>query len=321
MPTTTQFLIANFKFRSTTGVSFVPEPPPEDLHVEFQYTRGGMTTKYNIWTAILRSMAKAALLRWNAEIAGTILFPEISDVEIRFISSINPPRLKTKMVIWTLGEAFDFYNEQRIYSNCFVKVQFGTGPTAHNLGVASIKSTLSTTQAMRLNSSVSHSSNDLSFEPTSSTPVLEAPRSTVSNHSFVSDTEFSLPYNDSQLSTGLQAGSRGLSFSINYVQNGATINDKAFFRILVRLLVFAAQHEPKDVPCGLIRAYNTIENYTFAIGPTSDASRDNLPWKLMIPALGYFPSELLEHGQGGRWAELSGRIKLDGAYIGKVLIV
>ena len=280
-----------------------------------------MTTKYNIWTAILRSMAKAALLRWNAEIAGTMLFPEISSVEIRIISSVNPPRLKTKMVVWTLGEAFDFYNDQRIYSNCFFKVQFGTGPEAQNLGVGSIKSTLSAVQTMRLNSSVSHSSNDLSFEPRNSTPVLETPRNIFSNHSFVSDTDFSLPHTDSQLSTGLQAGSRGLSFSISYARDGALINDKAFFRILVRLLVFAAQHEPKDVPCGLIRAYNSIENYTFAIGPTSDASRDNLPWKLMIPALGYLPSELLEQGQGGRWAELSGRIKLDGAYIGKVLIV
>ena len=277
-----------------------------------------MTSKYNIWTAILNAIVKASLLPWNVEIAGPITFPEASNVEIRFISSISRPRLRTKIIIWTLAEAFDIYNTQRHYSNSFLKVQLGTGATAQNLGVGSIKSILAIGQAIQLDSSVSNSSDNLSLEAGSSTPVFEVPQNIITNQSTIPGTDLSLPTNNTN--NNHQLGSDALSFSLSYLQNGITINDRLFVRLIVKLLTFGAQHD-QEAPCGFISAYSAAENYTFAIGPTSQASKENLPWRLAIPALGYLPSEMLEHGHGGRWAELSGRIKLDGAYIGKVLIV
>ena len=71
----------------------------------------------------------------------------------------------------------------------------------------------------------------------------------------------------------------------------------------------------------LVRAYNSLENYTFVVGPTSDAAQNKLPWRLAIVAMGYLPSEMMRHGREGRWAELTGRIKLDGAWVGKILIL
>ena len=264
--------------------------PPDGLCIEFTYTRGGMMTKYDLWTAIIRVVGKVALLGWNAELIGSITFPAMSNVEIRFISSINPPRYQTKSVIWTLAEVFDYYTEEGHYSNCFVKTQLGSGPTAQNLGVASIKSTLLTVPDLQTDSSVL------------SLPGLSTPRSASQNF------------------TSFQAGPRGLSLVLRYVKNGVTFSDKGFFQLVLNTLVFAAQNDPKSAPCGLLRAYNQEENYTLSLGPTSDAARENLPWNYVIPALAYLPNEMLDQRQGGRWAELLGNIKLDGAYIGRVQI-
>ena len=312
--------MTDLKLRSTEGVSFNPEQPPEGLCVEFQYIRGGLMTKYDVWNAIVRSIAKAGLLIWNANIVGTITFPWVSNVEIRFISSVNPPRYQTKSIIWTLAEAFDIYIEQGHYSNCFLKTQIGTGPTAQNLGVASIKSTLSTVADLQTNSSVYILSNETSSELRASTPASDISTQESLNQSLVSNMDLSISRPDSPNLGSLQAGSNGLSVVLNYLTNGATFSDKGFYRIVISTLVFAAQHEPKGAPSGVLRAYNLNDNYTLSIGPTSDAARDNLPWKFVISLLGSLPGEMLGHGPGGRWAELSGRIKLNGAYIGKLYI-
>ena len=314
------FHMTDAKLRSTESVSFHPEQPPEGLCVEFQYTRGGLMTKYDAWNAIVRSIAKAGLLIWDANIVGTITFPVISNVEIRFISSVNPPRYQTKSIIWTLVEAFDVYIEQGHYSNCFLKTQIGMGPTAQNLGVASIKSTLSTVAGLQMNSSVYILSNETSSELRASTPASDTSTQESSNQTLLSNMDLSISSSDSPNLGSVQAGSNGISVVLNYRENGATFGDKGFYRMIISTLAFAAQHEPKRAPSGVLRAYNLYDNYTLTIGPTSDAARDNLPWKFVIPVLGYLPGEMLGHRQGGRWAELSGRIKLDGAYIGKLQI-
>ena len=278
-------------------------------------------SKYDLWTAITRVIAKVALLGWNAELRGSITFPVVSNVEIKFVSSVNPPRYQTKTVIWTLAEVFDHYSEERHYSDCFVKTQFGSGPTARNLGVASIKSTLSTVPGLQTDLSVLRSSNETSSELKLSGPVLEPSTQMISNQSIVSDSGISISGSVSRDSTNFQAGSRGLILVLSYVSHGATFSDIGFFHLILNSLIFAAQNDPKTAPSGLLRAYNSEDNYTLFIGPTSDAARDNLPWKLVIPTLGYLPSQMLAYRQGGRWAELVGKIKLDGAYIGRIQIV
>ena len=136
----------------------------------------------------------------------------------------------------------------------------------------------------------------------------------------VSHTHLSISLTDKGDFTSLQASDRGLSLALSYLEQGETFSDKAFVQVVINLLLFAAQMDPKVEPSATIRAYNAPEDYTLTIGPTSAAARDRLPWRLLIPALGYLPSEMLAQRPGGRWAELSGTIKLDGAYIGRIQI-
>ena len=118
--------------------------------------------------------------------------------------------------------------------------------------------------------------------------------------------------------SNLYAGERGLALSIDYLDHGASISAQGFFNLVINSLVYAAQNDPKNEPCMVLTAYNAAEDYTFSMGPTSDAARENLPWARAIPALGYLPNVMLLHQAGGRWAELVGTIKMDGAYIGKL---
>ena len=268
--------------------------------------------RYDLWNAITFTISKAALMAWNGNIVGSLGFPVRSNVEIRAVSSINPPRYQTKSVIWTLAEALDFYIDQGHYSNCFFTTQIGNGPTALTLGVGSIKSTLSTIPGSQSNSS------DFSLLNETSTSVFDTPNlnQSINSHTDTSSSGLSI-----QNLTNIQANTGHLSLTLSYIPNGQAINDKAFYRIIVDVLVYAAQQDPKQRPCELITSYNSAENYTFQIGPTSSAARDNLPWSLAIPALGHLPTAMLRHSPEGRWGELTGRIKLDGAYIGKLQIV
>lgn len=124
-------------------------------------------TKYDVYAAIIRTMAKTALNEWNWEVVGSMTFPAISYVEIRFISSVNPPRYQSKFIIWTLAEAFDFYNEQRRYSNSFITTKIEIGSRVYNLGVASIKSSMPLGSGLQKNSSVVRSTDESSLELTS----------------------------------------------------------------------------------------------------------------------------------------------------------
>ena len=126
--------------------------------------------KYDVWAAITRTMAKIALHVWNFEMVGSITFPVISDVQIRIISSVSPPRFQAKTIIWTLAEAFDFYNERRHYSNTFITTKLGIGSDFQNLGVASIQSSLSSGSK---NSSVVRSADEPSVELTSNGSAID----------------------------------------------------------------------------------------------------------------------------------------------------
>ena len=153
-------------FRSNRDVSFVPEEPPDNLLIELRYTRGGVMTKHDVWAAITRTMAKTALSIWNAELVGSAIFPVVSDVEIRFISSVNLPRYQSKTIIWSLAEAFDFYNEQRLYSDCIITTKFRTRMGLYYLGVGSIKSALSNRSGLQKNSSGVRSADHQSLDLT-----------------------------------------------------------------------------------------------------------------------------------------------------------
>ena len=131
-------------------------------------------------------------------------------------------------------------------------------------------------------------------------------------------THRSISLTDNRDFTSLQALARGLSLDLTYVDHGATFMELGFFQVVVNLLLFAAQLDPKNEPSVTLRAYNEHEDYTLTIGPTSAAASDRLPWGLLIPALGYLPSAMLAQRPGGRFAELSGTIRSDGAIIGRI---
>lgn len=311
--------MSDLECRSTGDVSFVPEQPPEGLHLEFRYTSGGIMSKYDIWSAVLESMAAVALSPWNAQIIGALTIPVDSEVEIRFVSSVNPPRFQSKTILWSMVEVFDFYNTQKRYSNCFLTTYNGRGPAAQILGVASIKSTLSSNPGLQPNSSALSLSNQTSVELEVPTLGLSPSAQASANQSRLSHTNPPIFRSDSQTMTGLQAGT--LHLFLEYLNPGALISDKGFVTLMMNIIVFAAQHDPKNAPCGLVRSYNSAENYTFAIGPTSDAARDKLPWTIAVSAVGYLPAEMMKHGRNGRWAELTARIKWNGAWVGKILII
>ncbi len=242
------YLIFDFGHSSTTGVSFVPEQLPDGLFIDFQYTSGGIMSKYDVWRAITGSIANIALLNWNREIVGLLTTQVTPNVEVRFVSSVNPPRYQSKTIIWTLAEVFEHYNSQRQYSSYFLRTRVGRGPAMQNLGIASIRSTLSTPPSLQTDSSALSLANNTSLlELNSSTLALGTSSAQAQfNQSLVSLPESSISQSDSQRTSSLQAGE--ISLFLQYLKPAATISDKGFFTSIIDTLVFAAQHDPKDAP-------------------------------------------------------------------------
>lgn len=276
-------------------------------------------SKQDLWLSIIEAISVVGLFPWIALVPNSLAVPVTPSVKIAFVSSVNPPKYQTKFIIWTLVEAFDYYNVQRHYGNSFLRTYVGRGEVERNLGVGSIRSSLA---GKGMNESVLGLGNGTSLEMDSKGLLAVNEAKANFNQSFLENTVSALLQPDTltTIST-LQARPPGLSVWLDYLRPAAIFNDKGFLNLLITTLVFAAQHDPKREPSGLIRSYNSIENYTFVMGPTSDAAKSKLPWGLAIAAMGLLPLEMMKRGPGGRWAELSGRIKLDGAWIGKILIL
>ena len=262
-------------------------------------------SKFDLWISMIRAVTRTALLKWNGQLVGSLVFPASSNVQIKFVSSVNPPRFQSKTVLWTLAEVFDVYNNERHYSDSFFKTQIGRSPDSQVLGVASIKSALSASTG---------SSPSAPLNRTVPGQDYHLPRlDTASNQSLL--------FNKYILSPDSYA--QGLTLVLNYLDGGAIFNPRTFFGLTISLLIYSAQHDQKMSPSGPIHAYNSIDNYTYSITHTSEAATENLTWQIAIAVMGLLPSEMLGHGQGhgGQWAELNGRIKLDNAYVGRLQIV
>ena len=76
--------------------------------------------------------------------------------------------------MWTLAEAFDYYNEERHYSNCFLTTRLEIGSDSRNLGVGSIKSSISNGAGLQSNTSVVPSANKPSPELASNVSAVDA---------------------------------------------------------------------------------------------------------------------------------------------------
>lgn len=298
------------RYRSTSEVvaSFVPERPPSDFWVEFQYITGPTIGRFDLWTAIIITMGRMALYGWNVEVRNRLVFRRPIDVEVVIISSIDPPRYQVKSVLWTLQQAFGTYNEQGLYTTASIKTRLGEGANEHYLGLARIKGIeTSATTDSQTNSLTSPLGNDTSLTMTSS-----------SNESLVLGTPLSPAASDGQNNTSPQP--KGLQVGLLYTTGGASFLPQGFYALIINALVWAAQHDPKTGPSGLVSIYNAADNYTLAISPTSIPARDKLPWEIVIQVLVALPIEMHAVGRGGRWAELQGRIKDDGEYIGRIKI-
>lgn len=285
------------RYRSTSEVvtSFVPERPPSAFWVEFNYITGGPSMgRFDLWTAIIITMARLSLYEWDAEVRNRLVFRRPSNVETIIISSIDPPRYQVKSILWTLQRAFDAFNDEGLYTTASIKTRLGEGAGEHYLGLARIKGIEPSATTDSLNSS----SNEFLTPGPPLSPVMAS---------------------DSQNATSPQA--KGFEIGLLYTPGGISFLPQGFHALVVNALVWVAQHDPKTGPSGLVTVYNTADNYTLAISPTSIAARDKLPWDVVIQVLAVLPVEMLASARGGRWAELQGRVKYDGEYIGRLKIV
>ncbi|KAL8818207.1 MAG: hypothetical protein Q9223_003107 [Gallowayella weberi] len=116
-------------------------------------------------------------------------------------------------------------------------------------------------------------------------------------------------------------GRRGLDIRLSYLPNGASFSDVGFFQILIELLIWCANHDPKTSAPGTVSGYNVADNYTFTIEPVHPESQSDLPLLIVIEVLGRLPGKMVEEGRGGRWTELKAQIKMDGVNIGKISIL
>lgn len=302
------------RYRSSSEVvaSFVPERPPSDFWVEFSYIPGGSTIgRFDLWTAIVITMARLALYEWDAEVRNRLVFRRPSNVETVIISSIDPPRYRVKSILWTLHRAFTAYNDQGLYTTASIKTRVGEGADEHYLGLARIKGIeASVTTDSQTNSLTSPLGNDTSSIMTPSSDESLDPGPPFSPGAVAAS--------DGQNDTSPQA--KGFEIGLLYTPGGASFLPQGFYGLVVNALVWVAQHDPKTGPSGLVSVYNTVDNYTLAISPTSTAARDKMPWDIVIQVMAVLPVEMLASGRGGRWAELQGRVKYDGEYIGRLKI-
>ena len=265
--------------------------------------------KFELWMAIVYSMARIAPNAWNLESRNPLIFPEVFNIEVVFISSVNAPRYRTKSILWTLQAAFAVYSQERFYTSAIIRTYVGEGADARNLGVARFrfpKKPLATDS--QRSSSTSPLGNDTTLSMTSPT-----------NQSLVPGITFPTAPSDSQNGTDLQA--KGLQLTLTYTQGGASFDPQGFFKTIMILLIFAAQHDPSTEASGVVADYNERDNYTVAISPMSAEAREDLPWDRAIPVLRDLPRTMLGEQRGGRWAELEGRARVDGVNTARVKIV
>lgn len=258
-----------------------------------------------MWTAIVECMGRIAMNRWNLELQGRLAIRAVNHVQIDIISSVNAPRLQIKSILWTLIRAFYFYNDEGLYTSANLKARVGEGTNVRYLGFVRFKTIEPTVPNSQTISSTQPLWNDTSLDIISPSNGSLLPATTVPT----------VPSND-QIHTTLRAN--GLDIGLNYKEGGASFHPASFYETTISLLLFAAQRDDKSAPCGFVADYNTREDYTLAISPTSAASQDRLPWQFAIEVFAKLPAVMLAQRRGGRWAELHGRVRLEGQWIGRI---
>ncbi|KAL8784900.1 MAG: hypothetical protein Q9213_003713 [Squamulea squamosa] len=120
-----------------------------------------------------------------------------------------------------------------------------------------------------------------------------------------------------------EVGRRGLDIRLEYVPNGAPIDEEDFFDTIIKLLIFCANRDPKTQPDSGLMLYNSAEDYTVGLSPVADdeSARAALPLGRVIHILGELPQKMYEQQRGGRWAELRGVAKVDGVNIARIKIL
>ena len=258
-----------------------------------------------MWTAIVECMGRIAMNRWNLELEGRLAIRAVNHVQIDIISSVNAPRLQIKSILWTLIRAFYFYNDEGLYTSANLKARVGEGSDVRYLGFIRFKTIEPTVTDSQTNSSTPPLWNDTALS-------LISP----SNGSLLPATTVSIMPSNSQIDTTLPAN--GLEIGLNFDEGGASFHAASFYETTISLLLFAAQHDDKSAPCGYVADYNTREDYTLAISPTSAAAQDRLPWQFAIEIFAKLPAVMLAQRRGGRWAEFHGRVRLEGQWIGRI---
>ena len=259
-----------------------------------------------MWTAIVECMGRMAMNRWNLELQGRLAIRAVNHVQIDIISSVNAPRLQMKSILWTLIRGFYFYNDEGLYTSANLKARVGEGSDVRYLGFIRFKTIEPTVTDSQTNSSTPPLWNDTSLD-------IISP----SNGSLLPATTVPIVPSNGQIDTTLPAANR-LEIGLNFFEGGVSFHAVSFYETTISLLLFAAQHDDKAAPCGFVADYNTRDDYTLAISPTSDAARDRLPWRIAIEVFAKLPAIMLAQRRGGRWAEFQGRVRIDGQWIGRI---
>ena len=223
-------------------------------------------------------------------------------------------------MVWTLQTAFYLYNEQGLYASAQFITRLRDSTGVHNLGIMRMKSILSLSTSGQGDISQPPSSNDALWNISSPTPDLASASQAPGTTSLSLRTVSSSSSNSVLTIANPGASAAGFTISLTYTPNGARFGEKGFFSTIISMLVSAASHDPKTAASGLVSAYNSDEDYTISVGPTSTAARRNLPWQRLIQVLGFLPSSMYGEQRGGKWAELDGRAKFEGAFIGKISV-
>ncbi len=245
------------------------------------------------------------------------------NIRIGFVKERFGPRFMIKHIVWALERLFDIVVESDRYSvgTIMVNSNWDIGRLAlgtvtvvdSSLGLVNTKNrhpdTLSTSTLE--GSTVNATMTDL--KDTAPVPNLQIP-----NHAEgTSNTVQTSPLNQTLITD------TDIQLALLYRRNGATFHDVQVYNASLKLLVRIAEAPNQQAFIfPMLSTYNDMDDFTLSVRPVNFAKRSELSWRDASDVLAYLAVRMSEEEeeQGGKWAELQGRIQVDGTVTGVLCI-
>ena len=269
---------------------------------------------------MLVDVAGMALKDWNQP-TPFAKFIRPYGIALGFASDRAGPGFKTKHIMWTIEEIFDVIVEHKRYEPGTVVVDLGST----RLGVASVSTvppdsaplnktnlleqSLADTQSltMALGSSISTSGHDVN----SALSTFKQGNTTLTR---------TLPIPEISPNSPSPYARRSREIELHYFTDSTEIDEVQIFNASIKLLIQAAEPSDKISPIGpKLSTYNVMDDFTFSFRPLRYKSHGGMTW---LDAIFAIPSvvDTMIHYQGhagGLWAEMEGRIIVDGIQTGR----